>query len=116
MVDVRELEGSELDAAVARAEGRLLGIEEWKWGEFAPSSNWEHGGPIIERERIVVAPQSPTLWVAFKAHEFAIGGGERGDFGIVSEIVVTFGGVSAAMSGATPLIAAMRSYVASKGA
>jgi hypothetical protein len=58
---------------------------------FAPSTNWEHGGPIIERERITLsAPSCGPMWSA------CAGPGEY-----VEE-------------GATPLIAAMRAYVASR--
>jgi hypothetical protein len=65
---VSTLEGSLLDAAVAKAEGLPLS-NEWKQGDscrvgtgegdlrtFAPSTDWAHGGPIIERERISISP------------------------------------------------------------
>jgi hypothetical protein len=57
--------------------------------DYAPSRKWSHGGPIIERERITIdAGQHGRLWVARKgAHE---------------------------TTGPTPLVAAMRCYVASQ--
>lgn len=63
--------------------------------DYSPSSLWEHGGPIIARERIMIAPflqpGSPgACWRASKEYY-----GYNGD-------------------GPTPLIAAMRAYVASK--
>jgi hypothetical protein len=64
------------------------------WGpvllaEFSPSTDWAAGGPIIERERIRLDPRG--LWcAAHDSHEFTW------------------------ESGTTPLIAAMRCYVASK--
>lgn len=64
--------------------------------EFSPSTNWEHGGPIIEREEInIVAPSLDSvewerLWSADQ-HER-------------QEIYY----------GPTPLIAAMRAFCASK--
>ena len=58
---------------------------------FMPASDWCHGGPIIERERIVLAPAGDG-WRAAK-----------------------FDRVEASpWRGATPLIAAVRAYVASK--
>ena len=87
-----ELTGNALNWAVNYAEG-LRGI-------FAPvdySGEWEHGGPIIERERIAVGfdgfddvDSALPVWSACKY----VDGFER--------------------YGPTPLIAAMRYYVASK--
>jgi hypothetical protein len=119
---VRELEGSLLDAAVAKAEGlrfRVLEEAESPLGrrltvawpphhqmtlssaeEFEPSSDWGAGGPIIEREGISVSPwYEPDRWVANVRPRQAFGVTE-GDDG--------YG------EGQTPLIAAMRAYVASK--
>lgn len=85
-----ELNGAALDWAVARCEGgvgenQLLGA----W--YAPSTNWAQGGPIIEREKLDVFC-SGTVWDAST--------GDRHP--------------NAIKSGPTPLIAAMRCYVASK--
>jgi hypothetical protein len=104
---VAELEGALLDAVVAMALGDGYGWNEhhafttYKNGSqkdaFSPSSRWDDGGPIIERERIEVSAvdrdqvYGPTTW-----NGFADG----------------VGGFMA--SGPTPLIAAMRAYVASK--
>jgi hypothetical protein len=55
----------------------------------SPSTNWAHGGPIIERERIDVLYEHDLRWIAVPQK------------GIESY-------------GPTPLIAAMRCYVASK--
>jgi hypothetical protein len=87
-----ELTGKALNWAVNYAEG-LRGI-------FAPvdySGEWEHGGPIIERERIA------TGFDGFDIFDSAlpIWGACKYDSG--------FEGY-----GPTPLIAAMRCYVASK--
>lgn len=62
---------------------------------YAPSINWAQGGPIIERERIEISPnvtEGDTAWSAW------IYG--RGVF----------------HQGPTPLVAAMRAYVALRGA
>ena len=78
------LTGNALNWAVSHAEG-LTGI-------LAPvnySGKWEHGGPIIERERLCV---------------YDLGGDEWGCDDNLNPRSV----------GPTPLIAAMRCYVASK--
>jgi hypothetical protein len=58
-------------------------------GIYSPSTDWSQGGPIIERERIHVQPSIGGVWQA--------------------ELV--FGKQS---YGPTPLVAAIRCYVASK--
>ena len=61
---------------------------------FVPSTNWSQGGPIIERERIsVVDVDGYDFWKADKLNKEAIP-------------VISYG--------PTPLIAAMRCYVANK--
>jgi hypothetical protein len=87
-----ELTGKALNWAVGKAEG----LDYW----LAPVNycgQWEHGGPIIERERIAVGfdgfdiiDSALPIWGAFK-------------------YAGRFEGY-----GPTPLIAAMRVYVASK--
>jgi hypothetical protein len=135
-----ELEGALLDAAVAKAEGRLVtpadehpdqpGFYQQtrkEWGEHivrwyaregenadgpetdeeggwevisawgSPSTNWSDGGPIIERERIEIAVMNDEV-------EWYAGAG-----------CVPFRGEREFEAlGPTPLIAAMRAYVASK--
>lgn len=64
--------------------------------EFNPSTNWTQGGPIIERERIQVV--------------FRVTDGNGGGYWEAANLFTdTYG-----YSGATPLLAAMRCYVASK--
>jgi len=116
-----ELTGAALDWAVAKVEGLLdprerfgkmvppvvLDMEYWTNGEpivrlnpcpdvyyraeYAPSTDWAQGGPIIEREKLDVFC-SGNVWDAST--------GDRHP--------------NAIKSGTTPLIAAMRCYVASK--
>jgi len=69
---------------------------------YSPSTNWAQGGPIIEREGIAIdvvrAGWTIDSWVAALVHEDE-----------------EFDGVARAEEyGPTPLIAAMRCYVASK--
>ena len=87
-----ELIGPTLDWAVAKCEGWNVSVDEFLRSQlanskFAYSTVWAKGGPIIEREGI-------TLTACNGAWEATY----RGYFGY----------------GPTPLIAAMRCYVASK--
>lgn len=100
MKRVRELEGVELDYWVARAAGHsaiiVFGVIHVSAQQvpFSPSSEWGHGGPIIERERISVMRYSRF------PGDLAWGASASPD--------------AEAMTGDTILIAAMRCYVASK--
>ena len=128
-----KLTGAALDWAVAKCEGRTIkrnpmgpqgGHGWWIWEEtpsgrggilidksiyieigprikpktrqstvlFSPSTDWAQGGPIIEREKIDVGTSTCGGWRAVMA----------------TEPEYTYG------NGPTPLIAAMRCYVASK--
>ena len=104
-VPVSELIGPTLDWAVAKCEGEPLQKgtgRTWQYwtnkvgfgelGIYNPSTNWSQGGPIIEREGISLRKESDTVpwWVASKVSA-------RHGYG-----------------NASPLIAAMRCYVASK--
>jgi hypothetical protein len=83
-----ELTGKALNWAVGKAEG----LDDW----LAPVNycgKWEHGGPIIEREIAKIERFSDALWEATAYTKNA------------QDIV---------QDGPTPLIAAMRCYVASK--
>ena len=91
----KELIGIALDENVAKA----LGVEPGA----AYSSDWSHGGPVIERENIEL------LYFGNKGNECepweAQVGGDN-------HYIDQYPGD--AMSGPTPLVAAMRCYVASK--
>lgn len=96
-----ELTGAALDWAVAKAEGAYQpsldvfrdGSMLVNYGGMYPewSTDWSHGGPIIERETIELTANVPQGWGAY-----------------VGKLVKHSG------QGPTPLIAAMRCYVASK--
>lgn len=105
---VAELEGALLDAAVAKAESKdwesqICGPDRDDWyvsvdgARFAPSQEWDQGGPIIDRELIEWevgdAPGPGYVWYA-KLSPF-------------NEPFSDF------QRGQTPLIAAMRAYTAS---
>ena len=90
-----ELTGAALDWAVAKCEGLING-DDLDIGfilerGYSPSTDWAQGGPIIERERIYFIPSIIGGWAA-KMH----------------------GNPTPLYKGQTPLIAAMRCYVASK--
>ena len=87
-----ELTGAALDWAVAKCEGVTEGKDSaWYYDRrnaYNYSTDWAQGGPIIERENIELKP-TYAGWTAFLGHTL-------------------FANAS------TPLIAAMRCYVASK--
>ena len=106
----RELKGAALDWAVALANGLefdesnepiWFGDDDEPYYEavripYRPSINWAQGGPIIEREELYVQPTGDAAkWKAY----------------LRLTDVVRF---SKEHYGPTPLIAAMRCYVASK--
>lgn len=113
---VADLTGALLDYWVARAEGKLL-CSEWDssavdgiligTGEgdlepFAPSTDWAHGGPIIEREHLVVWPYR-LLDYEDRAN------GVQQDYA-----AKRIGMFDPQAIGSTYLIAAMRAYVAGR--
>lgn len=94
-----DLEGAALDWAVAKAEGVEVHIASGNvyphivrrkafCTNYVPSTDWSHGGPIIEREKIDIEFGHTKCRAAYD-HE-------------------------APSFGPTPLIAAMRCYVSSK--
>lgn len=124
-----ELEGAALDAAVAKAEWIELieqdqgGFAAWDsrhacWRGWSACTDWRIAGPIIERENIAIYPResiftdglaySLEAWVGCIGFRVA----KEGFTGDESAVVQydTIG------SGPTPLIAAMRAYVAMKAA
>ena len=109
---VAELEGVLLDAAVAKAEGEVVvaghndGIAVRMQNGYGGtldcppihySTQWDLGGPLIARERITIANEGPQDWWA--ATDVEVGNNWH---------------ITGQQLGPTPLIAAMRAYVASK--
>ena len=103
-----ELTGAALDWVVAKCEGvdAWVGFNHAMSGKclyvsgpddkerYTPSTDWAQGGPIIERERIRVEPFSGA-WLACIWNE------DNGEYHLFYRCP-------------TPLIAAMRCYVASR--
>lgn len=85
-----KLTGAALDWAVAKADGRDHVVRAPNKYVYEPSTNWAQGGPIIERECIDLYQSG--IWSA--------------------EIVKGEGVIHA--EGPTPLVAAMRCFVASR--
>lgn len=103
-IKTSELTGAALDWAVRLSRGDAVSLDEDQWvcvngiadmplAAYTPSTDWAQGGPIIERERITVTyNDNDDVWEAFYES------GMNDDY----------------ERGSTPLIAAMRCYVASK--
>ena len=85
-IKTSELKGTALDWAVAQCEGVVDGL-------YIPSTSWAQGGPIIERERISFVSPNEVIdeWEAIHPTQ-----------------------MNNESYGPTPLIAAMRCFVASK--
>ena len=86
-----ELTGAALDWAVSVCEHNVGWEPEGEDRDYY-STDWSQGGPIIEREKLTVAPYQDGGWLC--THPTDRWHGNK--------------------SGPTPLIAAMRCYVASK--
>ena len=86
-VKTAELDGIALDWAVARIEGDELPKSGGKGLDY--SSDWAHGGPILEREGISI-------------------------YRMTSDWSAAYNPSGATQDGPTPLIAAMRCYVSNR--
>lgn len=106
---------AELDAAVSRLEGwapRLEPVEHWL-RDCSYCRDWSMAGPIIEREAICIAKLTATEWHAFHPNGAA---GREGYHSMNGKHpgYLDCCAVHADGAGPTPLIAAMRAFVASK--
>jgi len=99
-----ELTGAALDWAVAKCEEWPMGIwydedelpmiRDDEVPEYKPSTDWSQGGPIIEREKIGIDCDDQGVWFA--------------SYDLSAE-------TAWGATGTTPLVAAMRCYVAKLG-
>lgn len=99
-IPTKGLTDAALDWAVYKAEkgynpqiiyGKVHDDCGWEYIAYSPSINWALAGPIIDRERITIAPHEKHGAKAWRALH-----------------------MRTMLTGPTPLIAAMRCYVASK--
>jgi hypothetical protein len=111
-----KLTGAALDWAVAKCEGdeyspvattNGIGME---FPATSYSTDWSQGGPIIERENIAIFKASSGDWCA--CIETGQQGNTHSEFNDGDKFY--YFDEREIISGATPLIAAMRCYVASK--
>jgi hypothetical protein len=114
-IKTNELTRAALDWAVAKCEGfdpetlntKTGVVYSLRYGVYRPSTDWAQGGPIIEREGIntfkynKISEEEPDKWCAHKVVPRPNLEGSTNMTAIAPE-------------GPTPLIAAMRCYVASK--
>jgi hypothetical protein len=102
LMKTSELTGAALDWAVHYAiHGQCEGYSPYEY-----SSDWSQGGPIIDREDIAMSSKPDGLWAAYasKGTRLVQHGGQA-----VEVFNWTY-----KQQGYSPLIAAMRCYVASK--
>ena len=99
-----ELTGAALDWAVTKCEGFDHEVTSSEWGMWGWATDWAQGGPIIEREKFTVMYDDDWKYDQTDPED----NGERwmADNGDSYYNPTQYG--------ATPLIAAMRFYVASK--
>lgn len=100
-----ELTGAALDWAVAEAEGYFAKdmasvrdgvVDVFYFDTYSPSIDWAQAGVIIERERISISPRDGYWEALYHDNLFQEDGSDYFQMG------------------ATPLVAAMRCYVARK--
>lgn len=106
-----ELTGAALDWAVAKCEGRQepevvdnFAVAWYTWGNTHYSTDWAQGGPIIERERLTVMYDDDWKFDPTDPED-------NGERWMANTNDVYY---EPTAYGPTPLIAAMRCYVASK--
>lgn len=111
-IKTSDLEGAELDWAVARAVGfempeiqRVLAGEKW-YPEY--STNWSQGGPLIKKHLITIGPEAVESGPATDIYWFAV----RAIWGVLASSEKQWG--PRFYSKKSPLIAAMRAIVASE--
>ncbi|MHA6907409.1 phage protein NinX family protein [Ralstonia pseudosolanacearum] len=125
VIKTSDLIGPALDWAVAKCEG----MDPSEGGTYDPinnffawrsisrkadfSRNWTLAGPIIERERINLVAVDESVGQVEWAAEQGSTTFSASSYSYDSEPVITFAEISVVL-GPTPLVAAMRCYVASK--
>jgi hypothetical protein len=116
-IKTSELTGAALDWAVAKCEGKdynRLDGSCWTTDCFNPSTDWAQGGPIIEEAGLGILFDSGSAcrkpsWFATPDDQCTTSSYEGENFDPAFMVDEAVG-----VRGPTPLIAAMRCYVASK--
>lgn len=109
-VRTSELKGAALDWAVAKCAGLnphphqfpLCNMPGGGFDEYRPSEDWSQGGPIIEREAVTI--ECRTIYSPLDSRDTGVWWFSRYEFQHERD----------EQDGPTPLIAAMRAYVAKK--
>ncbi len=116
-IKTSELAGPQLDWAVAKCEGKskfceihagnvLYGTVASGFIQYSPSTDWSQGGPLLEREKLALTYDAHWHYDPTDPED----NGERW----YCELTEPNEGSSHGRYGPTPLVAAMRCYVASK--
>jgi hypothetical protein len=110
-IKTSELTGAALDWAVAKCEARNVetknGLVNWPYlTGYSPSTDWSHGGSIIERKKLAISPLIDHTWAAYAAEGTRVASAGQNETEVFSW--------GFRHTGPTPLIAAMRCFVASK--
>ena len=99
-VKTQDLIGAALDWAVASYADKHVTRKDIHWGNYSPSTDWAQGGPIIDRE---IREAGLDIWSRCSPVPDGL-----------CAATYTRGVPDCYIYGPTPLIAAMRCYVASK--
>ncbi len=118
---VSELNGPLLDYWVARCEGKSAAFAEFTAKVKPFSSEWEYGGPIIERDQIYLSPPRNVHyyggpndgWKRYDDWSATVSARTRTLPPNETQIALKTGGGVGRGRGDTPLLAAMRAKVAS---
>lgn len=107
-IKTAELQDDALNLVVAMCVGRTgpYALNDSVYGKFSPSTNWAQGGPIIEREGIHTATLAAGI-DPFVHQTFKEGDAWEAEILPHDQDSIVF-------TGPTPLIAAMRCFVARK--
>ena len=92
-IKTSQLTGAALDWAVTKCQGYDASVGEGEWGMWGWTTDWAQAGPLIERENISITSTTFSWWECAEGWYAHIG--------------------DRYADGDTPLVAAMRCYVAS---
>jgi hypothetical protein len=120
LIKVSELQGNALDWAVAKCEDSNCYPSNWAQARLAYSTDWRLGGPIIERENITliransIYRDGKNIPCWFAETSLCVGHNVNESYEHQYMDPTFMVSEDGGIYGPTPLIAAMRCYVASK--